>query len=123
MKKVTKKKTIEPLKHSDSDLKRYIGALGEDFNNKFDTVIEQFGGMNDKIDGMDLRFDEINKRLDGVNQRLDRHEKKLDSHTEMIGNIMLRLQEVQSEMKQKVDLQQFARLEKRVVLLEARSRR
>jgi predicted ATPase with chaperone activity len=97
-----KKKAKQPLKHSDADMKRYIGSLAEHFDDRFDVVIEQFGGMNDK---------------------LDRHEKKLDSHAEMIAKMMVQLQEIQSDMKQKVDLQQFARLEKRVVMLEARAHR
>ncbi len=95
MEKKVKKKTTEKLKHSDADIKRYIGALAEHFDHRFDAVIEQFGGMN----------------------------KKLDSHTEIIGRIMVQLQEIQSDMKQKVDLQQFARLEKRVVMLESKSYR
>ena len=45
--------------------------------------------------------------------------KTLNSHTEMIGNIMIRLEEIKGELKQKVDYQDFVRLEKRVVHLEA----
>lgn len=90
-----KKKTekIQP-KHTDDDLKRYLGSLKEHFDDRFDAVIEQFGGMN----------------------------RKLDSHTEMIARIMMQLEEVKSEMRQKVDLQQFSRLEKRVALLESKRR-
>ena len=50
---------------------------------------------------------------------MDKVDKKLDSHTEMIGNIMMRLEEIKGEFKQKVDYQDFVRLEKRVVHLEA----
>lgn len=97
-----KKKTEKTqLKHSDDDLKRYLGSLKEHFDDRFDTVIEQFGGMNRKLD------------LQG---------KTLDSHTEMIARVMVQLEEVKSEMRQKVDLQQFSRLEKRVALLEAKRR-
>lgn len=84
------------------EIKRHMSALSEEYQGRLDGVIEQFGGMNKRFDGVD---------------------KRLDTHTEMIGKIMVQLQEIQSDMKQKVDLQQFSRLEKRVVLLEARSRR
>ena len=58
-----------------------------------------------------------------MRDQLNRVDKKLDSHTEMIGNIMIRLEEIKSELKQKVDYQDFFRLEKRVVHLEARTGR
>jgi len=58
-------------------------------------------------------------QLDKVDKKLDSHTKILNSHTEMIGNVMIRLEEIKGELKQKVDYQDFARLEKRVVHLEA----
>src|SRR3990167_5445632 len=58
-------------------------------------------------------------QLDKVDKKLDSHTEILNSHTEMIGNIMIRLEEIKNEFKQKVDYQDFVRLEKRVVYLEA----
>jgi len=56
---------------------------------------------------------------DQTKNQFDDMGKKLDSHTEMIGNIMIRLEEIKGELKQKVDYQDFVKLEKRVVHLEA----
>ncbi len=103
------KKGVDDHTLAVKEIKRHMSALGEEYQGRLDGVIEQFGGMN-------KRFDALDKRFDGV-------DKKLDSHAEMIAKMMVQLQEIQSDMKQKVDLQQFARLEKRVVLLEAKSHR
>ena len=54
-----------------------------------------------------------------MRDQLNRVDKKLDSHTEMIGNIMIRLEEIKSELKQKVDYQDFSKLQIRVAHLEA----
>ena len=73
------------------------------------------------------QFKEVNKVLDSHTQILDSHTKVLASHTEilashteMIGGIMERLEEIKTELRQKVDYSDFAKLEKRVVRLEAR---
>ena len=65
------------------------------------------------------QLDKVDKKLDSHTEILNSHTKILDSHTEMIGNIMIRLEEIKNEFKQKVDYQDFVRLEKRVVYLEA----
>ncbi len=58
--------------------------------------------------------------LAGLDSKLT---KRLDTHQEMIGEIMTDLAEIKYNMRQKVDLSQFARLEKRVVRLERKVRR
>ncbi len=96
------KKQVDGHTLAVGEIKRHMSALGEEYQGRLHGVIEQFGGINNKLDGLT---------------------KKVDSHTEMIGKVMVQLQEIQSDMKQKVDLQQFARLEKRVVMLEVKLRR
>ncbi len=79
------------------DVGRYVGAVAEEFRGYVKAVAEQYRGLN--------------KRLDHV-------ETTLNSHTEMIGQIMSDVQEMKNDLKQKVDRTEFARLEKRVVMLE-----
>ena len=90
----------ELLELHNKDMKRYVGSLSEEFQGRLDGVVEQFGGMNKRFDGID---------------------NKLDSHSEMIGKIMIQLHEIKSDLEQKVSIKQFAQLEKRVVMLEAKS--
>ncbi len=89
--------------YSGEEMERHVGALKEHFTDSVKVVAEQFFGLRKEMkDG----FKEINKRL--------------DSHTEMIGKIMIQLEEVKGELKQKVNYQDFVKLEKRVVYLETR---
>ena len=45
---------------------------------------------------------------------------KLDSHTEMIGQIMTDITDIKNELKEKIARDEFAKLEKRVIILERR---
>lgn len=47
-------------------------------------------------------------------------EKKVDGHTEMIGQIMEDVQEIKANLTQKVDLEEFTLLERRVITLETK---
>ena len=73
-------------------MKRYIGVVAEHFDEKIEVFKEAFQTVN----------------------------QKLDSHTEMVGKIMVQLEEIRGERRQKVDYQDFAKLEQRVVYLETR---
>lgn len=106
IKRVAKKM---PDVHTNDDVKRYMGVLAEHFQGMVSGVAEQFGGLNEKLDS---------------------HTKILDSHTEMIGGLMEDVAIIKSdvaflksEVKKKVDYQDFAALERRVSLMEAKMRR
>jgi hypothetical protein len=109
--KVAKKSITK--NYSGDEVKRYLGSLSEDFQHKVSAIGEQFGGLN--------------KKIDQINVKLDEHGRKLDLHSEMIGRLMEDMtivksdgQEIKTDMKQKVDLEQFARLERRVLAIESR---
>ena len=63
--------------------------------------------------------DQTIDRFDQMDKKLDSHTEIINSHTEMLGNILVRLEEVKNEFKQKVDYQDFAKLQIRVAHLEA----
>ena len=82
---------------------------------------DQYTVVLEDIRSHNKAFGESLAALSGkTNDRFDKIDKKLDSHTEMIGNIMIRLEEIKNEFKQKVDYKDFARLQIRVAHLEAR---
>lgn len=141
-KKIATKKAQKSIS-STEDIKRYLGALAEDFQGRVSAIAEQFFGVNEKLDGVitrldgvdgrldgidgrldgiDGRLDGIDGRLDGIDGRLDGIDKKLDTHTQMIGQLMVDVQEIKTDLKQKVDRSEFSPLEKRVVALEMRPR-
>lgn len=129
MKKKVVPKKKQAKSSSTDDIKRYLGALAEDFQGRVSAVAEQFSGVNEKLNGISRELGGvhhelggINKRLDGMDGRFDGIDKKLDTHTQMIGQLMVDVQEIKGDMKQKVERSEFSRLEKRVIALELRPR-
>ena len=103
--------------YTGSEVKRYLGALQEHADDKFDAIKEYFDGKIDGIEG----------KIDGIYDKLSRHEKILDSHTEMMGNLSLQLHTIKedieiisSNLTRKMDRDEFATLQRRVSLLEKR---
>ena len=99
---MNKKEIADILKPYNQDIKRHMGALSEDFQNKVKVVAE-------------LVLD--------IKKTVDSHTEIINSHTEMLGNILVRLEEVKEEFKQKVDYKDFAKLQIRVAHLEAHAGR
>ena len=91
---ITKNDLQSALGEQSKDFKRYVGAINEDFQHKTQFIAEQYLDIN----------------------------KKLDSHTEMVGQLLLDIAEIKNNLSQKIDRREFARLEKRVILLERRTR-
>jgi hypothetical protein len=97
------------------------GALLEHVDEKVDLVIEQFGGINRKLD-------EHTKKLDEHTRILDMHTQILDEHTETLGSMKVDIEVIKTDiefikhsLKRKVDIDEFAALERRVALLEKRA--
>ena len=111
--KIATKKNREKSSAGTDDIKRYLGALAEDFQGRVSAISEQFLGLNTKLD-------EHSRKFESIDAKLDEHSRKLDSHTQMIGQLMVDVQEIKTDLKQKVDRSEFARLEKRVIILETR---
>ncbi len=92
--------------YSTDEVRRYIGAVSEQFQDGIKVIGEQYHDLKRDI-----------KRID---ETLNSHTETLNSHTGMIGQIMIQLEEIRGELKQKVDYRDFAKLERRVAVLEAR---
>ncbi|MBI5400758.1 MAG: hypothetical protein HZB12_01420 [Candidatus Yonathbacteria bacterium] len=90
------------------EIKRYLGALAEDFQGRVSAIAEQFLGLNAKLDEHTQKFESIDT--------------KLDEHTQMIGQLMVDVREIKTDLKQKLDSSEFVGLEKRVIALEMHSR-
>ncbi len=72
------------------------------------------------------RRDQYTEGLMGLNEKVEagfkKVNEKLDSHSEMIAQLMLDVAEIKNDLKQKVGRDEFARLEKRVLMLERHGR-
>ncbi|PIR46984.1 MAG: hypothetical protein COV07_01460 [Candidatus Vogelbacteria bacterium CG10_big_fil_rev_8_21_14_0_10_45_14] len=95
------------------DLRANFRVFGEALAGLSGRVDEEFEKMGERFEAIDRRFEAIDKRFDGI-------DKKLDSHSEMIAQLMIDVNEIKSDLKQKVNRDEFARLEKRVIMLERR---
>lgn len=109
MKKVVKKtKEI-----TEKELKHYLGAIAEQQNETLKTINENFIIVNRKLDSH-------SKILDSHSKTLDSHSRILSSHTEMIGTMMEDVIIIKSDLKKKVDYDEFTSLVRRVRNLEAK---
>ena len=97
VKKVLKNKKTEV--YSGNDMRRYLGALTETHNEPLKGIKEGFIVVNRKIDNIT---------------------KTLDSHTEMIGVLMEDTSVIKSDLKRKVDYDDFLSLVRRVQKIESK---
>ena len=124
---INKKELKKILTEQREEYQRYLRVAVEGFSAKVDLIAEQYGDIKKTLDSHTEILEEHSKKLDLHTEILDSHSKKLDEHTEMIGSIMTDIEVLKEDMKivkgsfkKKVDLKEFIRLEKRVVLLEKR---
>jgi len=117
-KKVVKKTTVKS--YSGDEVKRYLGSLSEDFQHKVSAIGEQFGSIHADIKETRALVGSQERLLNLHTLMLSSQAETLKAHTEMIGRLMEDVQEVKTDIKQRVDAQQFARLEKRVLAIESR---
>lgn len=89
------------LKEYNEDIKRHVDVLKEDFDSKVQLITEQY---------------------DSIIKRLDSHDEKLVSMEKNIEIIKVDIAFIKNGLKRKVDLEEFEALERRVVILEAKSR-
>ncbi len=106
MKQAKKLKTKEKKETGIRDEIRGLGAMIEHVDDKVSLVAEQYGD---------------------IKKTLDNHTKILDNHTEMIGKLAVDMEIIKTDtefikhsLKKKVDADEFAALEKRVLILERR---
>ena len=110
---ITEKKLKDILKEQrktySKDVKMYIGVLKEDFDSKVQLIAEQ--------------YDSIIKRLDSHDEKLLAIERKMEIMKADIEMIKIDINFIKGSLKQKVDIEDFNALERRMILLEAKMRK
>ncbi|MCK5044599.1 hypothetical protein KAR26_02630 [Candidatus Parcubacteria bacterium] len=89
---------IKILEEYKEETKRHFDVVAEDLKGEIKAVAEQVAGNTEKLEVHDQKFDKIGKD---------------------IGIIKLDIEFIKNELKQKVALDEFAALERRVSMLEA----
>jgi hypothetical protein len=102
-----KRHIVGLVKKSNADIKRYTGALSEEFQGHVKVIAEQH--LDIKKDIKDIKS-------------------TLGSHTEMIGKLAVdmeivktNVETIKGDLKRKVDYDEFLKLERRVSAIEAKS--
>ncbi len=136
MKKDAKNKNPEEEK-----MKRYLGALNEMHGENLKGIREDSILVNKNLEDIKETLSEhseilrshskiLNSHTETLNSHseilnlhseiLKSHSKTLDSHTEMIGTLMEDVSAIRSDLKKKVDYDEFLSLLKRVQKLETK---
>ncbi|MBU1045506.1 hypothetical protein KJ616_00040 [Patescibacteria group bacterium] len=142
-------KTI--LEEHQEEIKRHISVLKEDFDQKIGLIGEQHGSIMAKIDShgemiashgemiashgemiesMSARLDSHGEMIASHGEMIESMSARLDSHGEMIASIKedmeivkINTELIKDSLKRKVDIDEFAILERRVGILEAKMHR
>lgn len=127
-KKLTKKEIMEreavingPL-YTDADVKQYIGVVLEQSNENVKAVAEQYMSLNGKIEWLTDGFTELNGKVDTLNQKVTHLDMKVDGIDIRLGNIERDVSIIKSDLKKKVDYDEFEALTLRVLKLEEKLR-
>lgn len=94
------------MKKLDKELKHYLGALAENYNENLKTIKE--GSVF------------VVKNIEEINKKLNQHTEILDNHTQMFTTIIEDIAIIKGDLKKKVDYDEFLSLVRRVQKIETK---
>jgi len=122
-----------------------LGTLLEDQNSKMDAIFEYVKDLpkiKEKVDitatkvehlenevtiiktvlkNTNTKINKLDKRFIKLESKVDRLEKKIDKISQSLASVQDDVQIIKGNLKQKVDIEEFNALEKRVILLERKT--
>ena len=127
MKKSKDSENLEKVFSSD-----HVMSLLESMSDGIQIISEQHEGIVSRLDTIDGHLDVIDGRLDKIEVRLDTIEVRLDTLETKVDNLEVRFDtletkvdtlqedvtEIKHKLSQKVDLEDFQKLEKRLIKVE-----
>ena len=115
------KEDIEKIleKHKE-ETKRHFDVVAERIEDKIGVVSEQVGTNTEKITDVQKKLEEHDQRFDKIETKLVSHDQRFSKIEDTLEIIKLDIEFIKNELKQKVGRDEFAALEKRVSLLEAK---
>ena len=105
--------TIKILKEFKDETIRHFDVVTERMEGKIQILAEQIAANTEKLEEHDQRFDQIDQRFEKIDQRFEKIEDDLTIIKTDLGSI-------KQDLKGKVSYDEFAALEKRVILLESK---
>ena len=123
-----KAKSKKSNDHNHDDIRQDIRGLGvliERVNDNVSFVAEQYGDIKQDVSLIKQDVSLIKQTVDSHTKILDSHTETLGYHTEMIGSVKTDMEIMKTDiefiktsLKRKVDVEEFAVLERRVAALE-----
>ena len=102
-----------------------VMSMLESMNDGIQVLAEQHSGIIGRLDGMDARFDKMDARFDKMDARFDKMDARFDKMDARFDNLETKVDSLQVDvtdikhkLSQKVDLEDFQKLEKRLIKLE-----
>ena len=92
-----------------------VGAMIESFDEKLTLIAEDVSGLHQKFDLMAIEISQIKSRLDIIEMRVGKLGKDMSE-------VKSEVKAIRRDLEGKVDHKEFSALERRVSVLEARTR-
>jgi len=123
-----KAKSKKSNDHNHDDIRQDIRGLGvliERVNDNVSFVAEQYEDIKQDVSSIKQDVSSIKQDVSSIKQTVDSHTETLGHHTEMIGSMKTDMEIMKTDiefiktsLKRKVDVEEFAVLERRVAALE-----
>lgn len=107
-------------KNMDKEIKKYIDIVFEKFKDEVGLVAEQYLSVDRKLEKIGERLDSIEEILQKHSLTLIEHSKILKEYAQILKRLEQQVSEIRLDLKQKVSIDDFKELQKRVISLEQR---
>jgi len=109
--------------YTGNDVKRYVGAISEEFRGHIRLVAEQHGGIMRKLEEHDGQFRLVNQQFRRVDEQFRTVHHALGALKEDLEIIKSDIAIIKADVRKRVTYDEFSTLTKRVALLEKKSHR
>jgi len=110
----------ENLKQFKDEICRHFDVVAEDLKSEIQLVAEGVSLNAQKIDSNAQKIDSLTGQVALNTEKLTEHDLRFDKIDDTLGVIKLDIAFIKNELKQKVARDEFAVLERRVSMLEAK---
>ena len=108
------------LKEYGKSMMNYVGVISEESRDHFKILAESLDGVKADLSGVKADLSGVKTDLGGVKVDLKEIKQIVSSHTEMIGQLLVDMNEVKNDLKTKVNYDDFAKLDRRLRIVETK---
>ena len=104
-------------------MERYIGTLTEDFDSKVQLIAEQYTSIIEKLDSHSKMIAINTEKITSIEMNIVSMQQDIEIMKADIEMTKIDINFIKGSLKQKVDIEDFNALERRMILLEAKVRK